>query len=359
MINFFQFRSFAMLCKIVWYCIVFCYTGLVYAKHNYTRSVQQPDVTINGTKYIQFLFVDDQGQGFCGYRQAYDDPNRGELFSYAQPISSQTFSPGLQQLQNFIDRHETSVSQMKQRALQASPVVQRQQVDLLVFQGHISVQQALQGYQEIEFAQEINQARRLAADVLKKTKPKKQGRLAQWISSFFCSSNDKNEPVEPEQTIIVQEKSIEPAIKSTTRTTTSPPCLATSCPSQNKITMPKESVWGPIKVLSISRQTVKEMYEQTKDLVGQGLDHSDDFLQTMEKQEQALKKSLHAQPGVQTWNIKPLTAAILQAYDIDPKKFTLVNGLPIQHQLTEQLIDNLDNFAKIANAHGSNQNLRP
>ena len=111
---------------------------------------QIEDVTIDGQNYMQFVFVDNQGNYTAGYRESYDDPKKGSLFSSISPhtiVSKSTFA--LNQLDQF---HTNSVRSMKQRAISSSPVTQRQAIDKLCFENKITPEQACLAYQQIENA---------------------------------------------------------------------------------------------------------------------------------------------------------------------------------------------------------------
>jgi len=84
------------------------------------------------------------------------------------------------------------------------------------------------------------------------------------------------------------------------------------------------------------------------------------FTTTLKKRNLPFDKSLQNQTrATKHFALKPATIGFLQAHNIDHRQFIKLHGLAIQHQLTHELIDNLNAFADIATKQRHNQNLMP
>lgn len=72
----------------------------------------------------------------------------------------------------------------------------------------------------------------------------------------------------------------------------------------------------------------------------------------MNKRSQAFELSINnPTPTTKHITINSQTAAFLQVQGIDIAQFQQIEGLPIQHQLTHELVDVLDAVAEYAQQH--------
>lgn len=121
------------------------------------RTARLDDVMHEGVQYKQYVFVDDNNQYSAGYLVSHDGKH-GVLFNFVKPMPIQP-SRTFQSIQQFHRYHEGSVPQMKMNCLKQSPVIQRRQVDQSYLKGRITAEQAIQHYQEIEYAKNLADAR--------------------------------------------------------------------------------------------------------------------------------------------------------------------------------------------------------
>ncbi|MBP6869297.1 hypothetical protein KBC04_00215 [Candidatus Babeliales bacterium] len=84
------------------------------------------------------------------------------------------------------------------------------------------------------------------------------------------------------------------------------------------------------------------------------------FLDVMEQRKLPFEKSLKQKsPAVQQFKLQNSTIGFMQAHNINYHHFLQLNGFTIQHQLTQELICNLNELADIASQNFNNQDLLP
>jgi len=121
-------------------------------------------------------------------------------------------------------------------------------------------------------------------------------------------------------------------------------------------TVQKSSIAAPGREKADSQvQTSKILVQDLQNLrVQNQLAKSDDnsFQKIMEHRSKVIDNSIkNSIPTVQSIKINPQTAGFLQAQGIDTQQFAQIEGLPIQHQLTQELIEVLDGVADFAMQH--------
>jgi len=85
-----------------------------------------------------------------------------------------------------------------------------------------------------------------------------------------------------------------------------------------------------------------------------------DFLDVLHQRTVPFEKSLQEQKlKTESYKLKSSTIGFMQAHKIDHLQFQQFSGLPVQQQLRQELITNLNSFADIAQAHVHNQQLVP
>ena len=140
------------------------------------------------------------------------------------------------------------------------------------------------------------------------------------------------------------------------------------------IKQPKKSVVGPsqsqtqaiqqaspqqiTKKSNIASQEIQKeiakqdqsLREQNKNLISRGQDNS--FQKVMDQRSKSFEASIK-NPTIsnEKISINVVTAGFLQAQGIDTTQFQQVEGLPIQHQLTHELVEILDAVADYAQQH--------
>ncbi len=262
---------------------------------------QLQDVWFHGKRYMQFMFDDGNPHCTTGYLEPYDDASLGVFITNFQQISPGQSIAARQQ--EFVQAHQKSIASMKQRALQGSPVSQRQNVDMLYCQGKISSEQAIEYYQQIEHARLLPQAQKAAQQARKKDKKCK-----------------KKSTVTPAQKIAVPQ-----------------PVPVVS----QKIQQPQVVQKSNIAALQIAQ--MQEQNHDAKTLIDK---NNTSFHQILDARAQALQKSLDSSSvTTKHTQIKAQTLGFLQAQGIATLPFEQVQGLPIQHQLTHELIDVIDQLA--------------
>ncbi len=279
------------------------------AKKNNVSCQQMHDVIDeHGQRFMQFVFSSPNDKYTVGYVESYDDPSKGSFFCYLHPIVVQNQNViSMQQLQQ---SHSLSVTNMKQRALANSPVTQRQQIDILVASGRMSVDQAMMHYQQIEYAPLIEQAKKQAKNIRKQDKKKKNK-----LKHVQESKNNTSSPVVPNKSH---------QVKAPQTPTTNHPSTA-----QNQLIQ---------KLKNIQTQQSTKNYQ----------DKTDIFQNVMEQRSKALQASITDQKNTHEYHaINSLTAGFLQAQGIDILPFTQGQGLPIQHQITGELVNILDAVAQL------------
>lgn len=275
--------------KLLLYTIIVMSSIFSFAKNNGSSCQQVQDVVDHGQTYMQFVFTDNQGNYTAGYLESYDDPSKGSLFLCVHPIPVQSQSKlHMQQLQQF---HTASIARMKQQAILRSPVTQRQQVDQLYLQGRITPEQAMGYYHQIEYGSLIAQAQRQAKEIRKKYKNK--------------------------ETSFGQKKTQERERKS-----------------------------------KIAREEIERL-SQSNHIITRNCNKEDSsFQKVMHDRAKAFELSLKNQTQTsKQCKINRQTAGFLQAQNIDIAQFQRIEGLPIQHQLTQELVDVLDAVADYAEQH--------
>ena len=266
------------------------------SKNNGLACQQIEDVIRNGKKYMQFIFSDPQSHYTAGYLESYDDPSNGSLFCSIDPIPIK--NPSLLHMHQLQQLHTASIACMKQHAVSQSPVMKRQQIDQLFFQGSITTEQAMAYYQQIEYAPLIAQAQKKAKDIRKKYKNK------QTVSS-------KNQ---------------------------------THKVSSQHVT----------KQSNIALQEIQKLREHNNQVAKAKRAQDGSFRQVINQRSKAFEVSIKNQtPTTELIKINSQTAAFLQVQGIDTTQFQQVEGLPIQHQLTYELVNVLDAVADYAQQHHS------
>ncbi len=262
---------------------------------------QLQDVWFYGKRYMQFMFDDGNPNCTTGYLEPYDDASLGVFIANFQPISPGQSIAARQQ--EFAQAHQKSIASMKQRALQNSPVSQRQNVDMLYCQGRISSEQAIEYYQQIEHARLLPQAQKAAQQARKKDK-----------------KNKKKSTAAPTQKIVAPQ-----------------PVPVVS----QKIQQPQVVQKSNIAALQIAQ--MQEQNHDAKTLIDK---NNTSFHQILDARAQALQKSLDSSSvTTKHTQIKAQTLGFLQAQGIATLPFEQLQGLPIQHQLTHELIDVVDQLA--------------
>ncbi|MBP6870358.1 hypothetical protein KBC04_05720, partial [Candidatus Babeliales bacterium] len=275
--------------QLLLYTIILMSSIFSFAKNNGSSCQQVEDVIDNGQRYMQFVFTDNQGNYTAGYLESYDDPSKGSLFLCIDPLPLQNKSKlHMQQLQQF---HTASIARMKQEAILRSSVTQRQQVDQLYLQGSITAEQAMGYYQHIEHAPLIVQAQKKAKEIRKKYKNKK-------------TSSDQKKTQDGERKSKIASQEI-------------------------------------------------ERLSQSNNLITRNCNKEDSsFQKVMNDRAKAFESSLKNQTSTsKKFKINRQTAGFLQDQNIDATQFQQVEGLPIQHQLTQELVDVLDVVADYAEQH--------
>ncbi len=262
---------------------------------------QLQDVWFHGKRYMQFMFDDSNPNCTTGYLEPYDDASLGVFITNFQPISPGQSITARQQ--EFAQAHQKSIASMKQRALQGSPVLQRQNVDMLYCQGRISSEQAIEYYQQIEHARLLPQVQKAAQQARKKDKKNKK--------KFTATPAQKI--AVPQSVSVVPERIQQPQV---------------------------------VQKSNIAALQIAQMHERNHDAKTLIDKNNTSFHQILDARAQALQKSLDPSlVTIQQTQIKAQTLGFLQAQGIATLPFEQVQGLPIQHQLTHELIDVVDQLA--------------
>ena len=132
-------------------------------------------------------------------------------------------------------------------------------------------------------------------------------------------------------------------------------------PKKSVATSLQPQVFPVTKKSSISSQEIqKEIAKQDQKLRENNnsqisrISHDQDssFQQVMDKRSKAFESSINnSTPTTEHIKINSQTAAFLQVHGIDTTQFQQIEGLPIQHQLTHELVDVLDAVADYAEQH--------
>ncbi|MBP6869397.1 hypothetical protein KBC04_00725 [Candidatus Babeliales bacterium] len=105
------------------------------------------------------------------------------------------------------------------------------------------------------------------------------------------------------------------------------------------------------KISSITAQDLQELQQHNNDIIlhsQKDIQQNSPFQKVMEHRSNAFEESLKKQtPTVKKYSLNPQTAGFLQAQGIDTSQFQRVDGLDIQHLLTEELLDVLDSVANM------------
>lgn len=106
------------------------------------------------------------------------------------------------------------------------------------------------------------------------------------------------------------------------------------------------------KKSNIALQEVQRLHEHNNQVLKVNSAQDGSFQQVMDKRSKAFEVSAKNQvPTTEHIKINSQTRAFLQAQGIDITQFQQVEGLPIQHQLTHELVDILDDVAEYAQQH--------
>lgn len=108
----------------------------------------------------------------------------------------------------------------------------------------------------------------------------------------------------------------------------------------------------------INQTELEQAYQQHQNNVANSTNKT--FTTTLEKRNLPFDKSLQNQiRATHSFALRPSTIGFLQSHNIDHHSFMELHGLAIQHQLTRELIENLNAFADLATTQRHNQNLMP
>lgn len=108
----------------------------------------------------------------------------------------------------------------------------------------------------------------------------------------------------------------------------------------------------------INQTELEQAYQEHQNNVANSTNKT--FTTTLEKRNLPFDKSLQNQiRATHSFALRPATIGFLQAHNIDHRPLMELHGLAIQHQLTHELIENLNAFADLATAQRHNQNLIP
>ena len=121
------------------------------------------------------------------------------------------------------------------------------------------------------------------------------------------------------------------------------------------------------QIRALQKQAIEQKNQQIKLELEQAYDEhkiastssaDPEFLKIMQQRDLPFELSLqNQQRTIQKFSLNSATIGLLQAYNIDHRQFTQLHGFAIEHQLTQELIVNLNTLADIADAHGYNQQL--
>ena len=119
-----------------------------------------------------------------------------------------------------------------------------------------------------------------------------------------------------------------------------------SASSQSQITpVTKKSNITPQKIKNLRESNDNQALKLPRD-------QDNSFQQVMDKRSKSFESSINSLAlTVENIKINSQTTAFLQAQGIDTTQFQQVEGLPIQHQLTHELVDVLDAVADYAQQH--------
>ncbi|MBV8660912.1 MAG: hypothetical protein JO129_02095 [Candidatus Dependentiae bacterium] len=129
--------------------------------------------------------------------------------------------------------------------------------------------------------------------------------------------------------------------------------------NQQQINTPSQKAFEPTQnIPPVLQNDIEQAYKNHK--INCAISDNQNFIATMQQRNLPFEKSLEQQiPTSQQFQLKDSTIGFMQAYNIDHQKFTQLHGLAIQHQLTQELIHNLNAFADAAHANFNNQALFP
>ncbi|MBP6869756.1 hypothetical protein KBC04_02655 [Candidatus Babeliales bacterium] len=256
------------------------------------------------------------------------------------------------QFEEFKKSSENSVANMKSSCLKADPVNQRRVVDALYTCGSITAEQAFLHYQKIDADIKELEAQKVALQIQKdeeknkkrlirkqNKQPSRTKKIIQDIFGYVFKKKVATQKIIPKKTQSQTTTNSEAPPVATTPTTTSS--------TEKKVLAPASQTTPLINYLEI--QSLQDQNNTILENSQNSLQQNSPFQKVMENRSKAFNESVkRPTPVVKKYSLNSQTAGYLQSKNIDISQFQKVDGLEIQHLLTDELLDVLDTVANLS-----------